>query len=155
MAGEHQEGIRPQGVVQTAQGDINFVAQLYRGEIIAVADNNTDKNIIGLKVAQPSPSAKADLTPVQLNLIKRVTTTTTLDETAYHWFCNTDAGAYTVTLPAGEQNQAYRIINTGTSGNTLTVAPNGSENLLGANSSFNLSDKESLVIIYDTTDGWF
>lgn len=70
-------------------------------------------------------------------------------------FANTDSNAVTVNLIAGYDSKKVRIVNTGTSGNDVTVTPNGSENLLGANSSFTLADSESLIIVYDGVDGWF
>ena len=87
--------------------------------------------------------------------IQRNTSTTTLNATAYHWFGNTDSTAFTYNLPAGVQGREYRIVNTGSSGNDITITPNGAEKLLGQNSSFILADGESLIITYDETDGWF
>jgi len=86
--------------------------------------------------------------------IKRHTSTTTIDDTAYQWNGNTDGGGFTYTLPVGIQDVNYKIVNTGTSGNALTIVPNGSEKLIGADS-FVLIDGESLVIGYDTIDGWY
>lgn len=70
-------------------------------------------------------------------------------------FANTDGGAVTVTLPAGQSRRALRIVNTGTSANQVTVTPAGAELLLGVNSSFTLNDGESLDLVYDSTDGWY
>ncbi len=70
-------------------------------------------------------------------------------------FCNTDAGAYTVTIPFVVQGKSYRIVNTGSSGNNLTLSPSGTVHLLGANSSFILGDAEALDITYDEVDGWY
>jgi hypothetical protein len=89
------------------------------------------------------------------NVIQRNTANKTIDATANIWKGNTDAGAFAYTLPPGIANTAYKIVNTGTSGNILTVTPDGSEELLGVNSSWNLSDGESLEISYEATDGWY
>lgn len=70
-------------------------------------------------------------------------------------FCNTDSGNITANLQAGIASQAYRIINTGTSVNTVTVNPAGSENLIGVNSGFTLNDGETLKISFETTDHWY
>jgi hypothetical protein len=70
-------------------------------------------------------------------------------------FANTDSNAVTVNLQAGVQNRNLRIVNTGTSGANVTIAPNGSEHLIGLNVGFVLLDGESLIITYDTTDGWY
>jgi hypothetical protein len=85
----------------------------------------------------------------------RSTTTATIDTSAYQWNGDTDSAGFTFTLPAGVQGTQYRIVNVGTSGNTLTVSPAGTENLIGENSDFDLSDGESLIIGYDATDGWY
>lgn len=89
------------------------------------------------------------------NKINRNTVSTTMNSSAYQWNGNTDSGPMEYILPAGIQNLAFRIVNTGKSGNSLTITPDGSDNLLGVNSSLELSDGESLIIGYDSTDGWY
>lgn len=89
-----------------------------------------------------------------LTTITRVTSNTTIATTDYQWHGNTDAGGITITLPVGVQGQEYKVVNTGTSGNTLVIAPNGIEKLLGENSSFDLVDKEALIVAFDSNDGW-
>jgi len=85
----------------------------------------------------------------------RVTTTYTILVTDEVIFGNTDSAGYTATLPAGAEGRTFKIINSGSSGNTLTLAPAGSEHLIGVNSSFLLLDGESLDITYNATDGWY
>lgn len=85
----------------------------------------------------------------------RVTTTYTILVSDYEVFGNTDSAGFTVTLPAGVEGQTFRIVNTGTSGNTLTIAPNGSEHLIGVNSNYTLADGEALILCYNATDGWY
>lgn len=87
--------------------------------------------------------------------ITRVTSTYTLLATDHIIFANTDAGDVTINYPAGLQGTEYKVVNTGTSGNQVFCTPNGTENLLGANSAFILDDKESLIVNYESTDGWF
>ena len=87
--------------------------------------------------------------------VTRVTGNTTLTNENHHVFGNTDSVGFTITLPAGAAGIEYRIVNTGSSSNNLTIAPNGSEHLLGANSNFTLFDGESLTIAYNTADGWY
>ena len=70
-----------------------------------------------------------------------------------HIFCDTGGGDVTVNLPAGVAGTYYRIINTSTG--QVTITPNGAEDLLGDNSSFVLMNRETLVIVYESTEGWF
>ena len=67
---------------------------------------------------------------------------------------DTDGGNIVTNLPAIVQGTRYRIVNTGTSSNTVSIAPNGAENLLGENSSFMLCDQEALDTNGDTAQGW-
>ena len=85
----------------------------------------------------------------------RIAANTTLTDEYRTVFCNTDSGAFTVTLPEITGNYSYRIINTGSSGNDVTIAPNGTDNLTGANSSRTLSDSSVIILEDDTTDGWW
>jgi len=85
----------------------------------------------------------------------RVITTYTVLITDDVIFANTDGSAWTATLPAGVEGQTFKIINSGSSSNNLTIAPDGAEHLLGANSNFTLSDGEALIITYNATDGWY
>jgi hypothetical protein len=85
----------------------------------------------------------------------RITGNTTLGVNHEDVFADTDGGAITVTLPVGVDGTRYRIINTGSSGNDVTVTPNGAELLLGANSSLTMIDSEVLIITYEATEGWW
>ena len=85
----------------------------------------------------------------------RATTTYTILVTDDVVFGNTDGAAWTATLPVGSEGQTFKIINAGSSGNTLTLAPNGAEHLIGVNSNFLLLDGETLEITYNATDGWY
>lgn len=70
-------------------------------------------------------------------------------------FCDTDDGVITVNLPPGENKRKYRIINVGTSGDDVTVNPNGAELLKGANASQTIAGFGELLINYETTEGWW
>lgn len=85
----------------------------------------------------------------------RYTTTQAIPVTDSRVFANTDGGAWTATLPPGAEGQALKITNTGSSGNLLTVAPNGAEHLIGVNSNWILFDGETLVLTFNATDGWY
>jgi hypothetical protein len=70
-------------------------------------------------------------------------------------YADTDGGIITVNLPVGVDGARYKIINTGSSGNNLTITPNGLELLNGVNASEVLVDSENLILTYETTEGWW
>ena len=85
----------------------------------------------------------------------RLTGTTTLDTTHYEVFCDTDGGAFTVTLPAAPvDGRTYRISNVGSSGNALTLDENGIA-LLGSVTTLDLLDGDVLIITHETVEGWY
>lgn len=69
-------------------------------------------------------------------------------------FCDTDGGDITVNLPAGVDGTYYRIINTGSVGNDVIVAPNGAELLDGVNAGKSFAGPV-LILVYETTEGWW
>ena len=85
----------------------------------------------------------------------RLTSTTTLTAEHHIVFCDTDGGAFEVDLPAGVEGTHYKIICCGT--NTLTVDPNGSEELFGAGVGVasTLEEGEVINIHYNANEGWF
>lgn len=92
----------------------------------------------------------------------RIVSTTRVTSTPYavlstdhHIFVDTDAATITATLPAGVAGTNYRIVNVGTSANTVSLVPNGAELLIGVNSAFTLNDGEALIITYEATEGWY
>lgn len=84
--------------------------------------------------------------------INRQASSVTLDNTAFQWNFDTSGGNLTATLPVGVDNRQYKIVNVGSK--TLTIEPNGLELLLGENDSFMLYPSESLIIAYNSIDGW-
>ncbi len=72
-------------------------------------------------------------------------------------FCDTDGGAIETDLPAGIEGTHYKLINCGSSGNDLTVDPDGTEELYGAGAGVasTLADGEVIDIHYNATEGWF
>jgi hypothetical protein len=70
-------------------------------------------------------------------------------------FVDTDGGAITVNLPVGVDGTRYQIANTGSSGNDITLTPNGAELLFGVNGSETLIDSENFIVTYETTEGWW
>ena len=68
---------------------------------------------------------------------------------------DTDLVPIVTNLPAGEEGQTHKIINCGTTGNNVTINPNGLDLLNAINGPETLYNAESLDISYDPTEGWF
>jgi len=68
-------------------------------------------------------------------------------------FCDTDGGAFTLTLPAGVDGQRFMITNCGSSGNDLTVDGNAAETINGS-ATMTLIDEDSIIIVFETTEEW-
>ncbi len=124
-------------------------------------DGNNAADITGLKINVANAGAGGgialDTTGGWLVGTARYTTTQTLNADDHIVYCDTDGGAWTLTLPAGTEGQHFKIINCGSSGNTLTVDPDGTEQLYGAGAGVasTLSDGEIINIHYQSTEGWW
>jgi hypothetical protein len=72
-------------------------------------------------------------------------------------FCDTDGGAIEIDLQAGVNGRGLQIQNVGSSGNDVTVDPNGTEQIFngGAGVSFTMYDSEGITIHYNSTEGWW
>ena len=70
-------------------------------------------------------------------------------------FCDTDGGAFVVNLPAIIDGTHYKIKNTGTSGNDVTLTPDGTDKLFGVNASEPVHDGEVFDIEPEMTEGWW
>jgi len=76
-------------------------------------------------------------------------------------FCDTDGGNIVLNMPSGDDitttntTANRKIINTGTSGNTVAITPNGTEKFYGVAGAFTLYDYENVDVDYDSTEGWF
>ncbi len=68
-------------------------------------------------------------------------------------FVDTDSADITVNLLPGVDGKRLRIINAGTSGNDVTMVPNGAELLDGENASKSFGRGE-LILTYEPTEGW-
>ena len=73
------------------------------------------------------------------------------DEVVYF---DTDSIAITANLPEGTDGEQHRLVNVGTSGNNVTINPNGIELLFGDSSQY-LADAEALDMSYLSSKGWF
>ena len=88
--------------------------------------------------------------------ITRVTTSPyTVVSTDEIIMVDTDAIIITVLLPTGTAGRVLEVINCGSSKNRVTITPNGAELLFGVNNSEYAYDAESIVMAYDTIEGWF
>ena len=69
---------------------------------------------------------------------------------------DTDTAAVTVNLPAGVNGEKHTFINVGSSGNDVTLDPNGTEQIQagGAGVALVLADGEGFSGAYETTEGW-
>jgi hypothetical protein len=85
----------------------------------------------------------------------RLTAAGTITVTDEVLFCDTDGGSWTAALPAGVEGTHYKLINCGA--NTLTVDPNGIEELFGAGAGVasTLEEGEVIDIHYSATEGWY
>ncbi len=70
-------------------------------------------------------------------------------------YADTSSGAITITLPAGISGKWYKIVNSGSSSNNVTVTPNGTDTLFGDAASFGMIDYEIIDIHFDETNGWW
>ncbi len=86
--------------------------------------------------------------------VTRVTSNTTLNNTYHHVFVDTNAGDVNITLPAGESGAQYIIYNCGTSGNVVTIIPNGTDEILGENSNYDVADGDDEMLTFETTEHW-
>jgi hypothetical protein len=83
----------------------------------------------------------------KLNPPTRITDPTyTILITDYEIFFNTDSNAIVATLPSPTAGHQLRLVNTGTSGNNLTIDINSEIETL--------YDNDALILNYDTDDGW-
>lgn len=90
----------------------------------------------------------------RIKSITRITSSYTVKDSDHAIFADTDSGVISTSLPAGIEGTEYELNNTGSSGNDLTVTPNGSELLFGSASSFALIDSEGITIKYNSIEGW-
>ena len=150
------------GVTGTTTLDGIQIIDITAAEAFLVRVNSDGGDVFAVNTSTPGVIVTGTLvitgTTTTVGRIKnttRKTTTYTILVTDDRVFGNTDSAGWTATLPAGVEGQSFNIINSGSSGNTLVIAPNGSEHLLGVNSNFSLADAETLELTYNATDGWY
>jgi hypothetical protein len=153
------------GVIQCGNGGLVSPCNVRIGSTVAPAvalDVTGDAAVSGSSTL--GDNAAVDLVTVNADLIgaggrrkdtTRITANTTLNNTHHEVFCDTDGGAFAVTLPAGVDGRTYTIKNVGTSGNTVTLSPDGTDLLFGENSDYIILDRgDDEQITYETTEGW-
>ena len=87
--------------------------------------------------------------------VNRLTSTTNLNDTHHHVFCDTETGTFTVNLPAGVSGREYRIINVGATDVDLTVSPNGVDTIFGDISDITVTSGSALQLVFQNTEGWW
>jgi hypothetical protein len=70
-------------------------------------------------------------------------------------FCDTTNNDIDAQLPPGVSGEVHKIINTGLTGNIVTIYPDGFELLNGFNASEPLYNSENLSLQYEPTEGWY
>lgn len=69
-------------------------------------------------------------------------------------YADTDGGAITISMRPGVHKVRLTVKNCGSSGNDVTLVPNGTDLLFGTNASFAVIDSEVFDMQYETTEGW-
>ena len=143
-------GVRFSNDVDAATSANYYALQLESEWIDAAAGIKIDFD--GVDATIPT---SASGTTVSTTRITSADSPYTVLDTDSRIFADTDGGAITINLQAGTDGRELRIINCGSSGNLLTIAPNGAELLTGVNASRTLSDSSIIIITYETTEGWY
>ncbi len=143
------------GYYQTGSDVLLIANQKYAD----AATELTNSLLYGVMAATPADQTlrvNATLESTQGRIVNttRQTTTYTALVTDHEIFCDTDGGAFTLTLPVGADGQTFRIINCGSSGNDLTIDGSGAENVRGA-ATQTVSDSEIMIITFETTEEWW
>lgn len=68
---------------------------------------------------------------------------------------DTDAGDVTINLPDGPEGKNYRIVNIGSSGNSVLLVPAAGTKLFGATETEALFDEEVLILTNQLEQGWW
>ena len=148
--------------IDPAGGDVHFSGNItatgyYTGDVRlkSTVEDVTSSRALGVVYQNVSSSTKIIHATLEISAgTLRITTDTTLDYSYQIIYCDTDGGAITATLPAGEENRMFKLINCGSSGYDLTIDGDGSETIYGQ-STVTVSDGEIVEIHYNTTEGWW
>lgn len=128
---------------------LNTLSQI-RSAIITLF-NSINLNIKKISSLDSSISNLGDYKVVETT---RLTGTTDLTTDHYILLCDTDDGVLVVKLLASPENgRVYIIKNVGTSGNGVTVNRNG-KRINGVAANPVLTDGQSRMYVYETTEEW-
>lgn len=135
-------------------------ASIDHGSILGLLDDDHTQYLL---LAGRGGQSIADTITTQAGRVMNTTRLTNGDSpytvlaTDHIIICDTDGGAITVNLPAGVEGREYRISNVGSSGNDVTVDPNGTEEIFakGAGIAFVMVDTEGITVNYNATEGWW
>ncbi len=124
------------------------------------ANNRLETVVKGVKTHQSNTDGSTDI----LGLLNteagrkkkstRVTATYTALATDHIIYFNTDDGDADLFLPPGIPETEYEILLTGSSGNILTMKPNGDDKLFGFNEDFPAYDYEGFTMKFNSIEGW-
>ncbi len=137
---------------QTTNSDLLIIDNQDRGSAAAEITDCLLYGIFNATPASQSLRVNGVLQTSQGRIVNttRITGNTTLDTSHHLVVCDTDGGAFTVTLPAGGQGTCYIVKNVGTSGIAVTLVPDGAETI----EDNTVYDGASYQLVYETTEGW-
>ena len=69
-------------------------------------------------------------------------------------FADTTSNDIILTLPAGENGEFHKHINSALTGNKVYIVPNGTEHIYGKNETVTLYNTEVLDLQFQTEEGW-
>lgn len=160
-------GYRAGYLMETSNGGVFLGYQAGYSETAAnklyISNSDTATPLIGGTFPNTSLTFTSDLTTTTGG---RIVNTTRIDDgdtpytvlgTDHVIYCDTDGGVITANLPAGTEGTHYKLINVGSSGNDLTVDPNGTEQLSGAGAGVAtaVTDGNKINVNYNATEGWW
>ena len=134
---------------------INDLQEVGKYPAVKIINDDRYVNVTGDTMTGPLV-INASLTTSQGRIVNttRVTTTYIVLVTDEVIFCDTDGGAFTLTLPAGVEGQHFKIINCGSAGLDLTVDGNGTEKVYGELTQ-EIPDESVIDLHYNATEGWW
>ncbi len=123
-----------------------------------LADKNLEQHLYRvqqlLEQADRESLKRADVAGRTSSTVETYTGAATIGQGQQVVLCDTDGGAYTITLPpAAESFKILYIKNIGTSGNDLTIDGNASESIDGSATSV-VTDMDSVRLQSDGSNWW-